>query len=287
MYIGDTKNGGLPPRTAPGSRAYAAAVFFCCAVFICAHAYSHLQRMHVVRRESFLYTLPAPLLVLAAGSFRSLVADGFYIKGVLALTDEYASPAARLDFLHRLFGAAVSLDSRLIEAYFFGGLVVADTPDEIRASISFLEKYQIYNSTNWKILYWIGFNYYQLKEYEKAALFYGRAAMCPHAPRFLSTNQAMFFYKAGRPAAGIIYLEGLLSSIADARQAEHIRMKLQWLTAIAFLEKQVGLFTQEYGRLPRSVSELISCGLVARIPDDVFGKGFSINQKTGRVESAL
>jgi|GEM_PF-1239608 tetratricopeptide (TPR) repeat protein len=259
--------------------AIAACLFLVMAMSVTLHRRYHFET------ERILYLPYAPYLAMMDNSLKSGIADFFYIRMVLSLTDEFKDKNERLKYIQNTAAVSVTLDPRMVQSYFFAGVVIADDNESLRKGISFLTDYSYLAPDDWRLPYWIGVNYYQLGEYLKAAQFYQKAGQKPGAPNFLKTNPALFYYKSGETVAGIAYLEGLAGSVNDARQLELIERKLEWLRRIAFLEKNAGEFKQRFGRYPDELEDLVRAGLIGSIADDPFGVGFYWDKQEKRVKS--
>lgn len=245
----------------------------------------YLQHSFRLEKQKILYTPSPKALKLLSGSFTSFLADMFYIRGVLGITEEFQDPLQRVSWIQDNFSMALSLDPKLVQGYFFAAMVIGHSKESIEKGIAFLEKHRGLNSSEWRIPYWLGFNYYQLGNYLKAAEYYQEASRLPGAPEFLKSNPAVFYYRAGRADSGVIYLRGLLSSLKEKRQAEWIKLKLEWLENIVVLEKKVTEFKSRFGYLPDNLEELVSRGLLSELPRDPFGKGYYLDKENARIKS--
>lgn len=230
---------------------------------------------------------PAAYMEVLCGSQRGACAGLFYVRGILALTDDADSALAAMEWAQKNFDTALHLDPRLVQAYFFAGVVAARDRQRLYRGIDFLKSGMSRLPDEWQIPYWIGFNYYQLGEHLAAAEYFEKAAACPQAPAFLKGIQPMMFYRAGRPDLGVVFLQGLKSSVKETRQLAAIERKLAWLQNLIMLEERVGAFRTRFGRLPGGLDELVSSGLIGRVPDDVFGTGYYLDQNSGRVQSGF
>lgn len=258
-------------------------------VFIAAGSYL-LENNFLLAKRKIFYVPPANYLKAVCGSFRSLCADFFYIRGVLAITQtgEFKDRADWANWVQKNFEAALTLDPKLTQGYFFAGIVIVrDKPEEISKGISFLENGLKLNSSDWQIPYWIGLNYYQAGDFLKAAEYYQKASEFPDAPQFLKSNQSAFYYKANRPDLGLAFLEGLAHSIKDPEQLKWIEIKLKWFKNIVELQGKVEEFKRLYGYPPLDLETLIETGLIKEIPADPFGSGYYIDKDSGRVKSKV
>jgi len=244
-----------------------------------------MENILIFPERKFFYVPPLDYLKIVSGSFRSFCADMFYIRGVLAVAEKIEDTDTWVDWVQKNFETATSLDPELTQSYFFAGVVIGRDEESINKGIQFLEKGFRRNPDEWQLPYWLGFNYYQLGNYLKAIEFYQRASLLPGAPDYLKSNQAMLYYKAGRPDLGRVYLEGFLRSVEDSRQLKWIETKLRWLDNIVYLEEKVRQFRKAFGFWPQELEELVKTGILDEIPEDPFGKGYYLDKDSHRVKS--
>jgi tetratricopeptide (TPR) repeat protein len=212
---------------------------------------------------------------MVSGSFQPLLAQGIFVKGILDLHEKIPQKAA---YLSNLFLTSFSLDPRLVQSCFFAGVVLPENREEIIQAIAFLKAARAINPDTWRIPYWIGFNYYLLQDYLSAASYYRIASECKDSPGFLITNQAALYYLAGKPQAALLYYQGLLHSVKDSRQLELIQLKMLWLNRLVSLQEAVETFKGKFSRWPQELEELVEAKIMDRIPEDVFGKGYYLEQ---------
>ena len=246
-----------------------------------------LKRFSFLSKKYSYFVPDSRYLELIRGNFRQALADAYYIKGILAITDNFTSYQDKLYWVQKNFAAALALNPELLQAYFFGGVVMAQDKKSLTASIKFLESGLRLNPLKWEIPYWIGFNYYQLGDYLSAAQFYQQASILPGAPNYLKSNQPMLYYRAGKAGLGLLYLKGLEASVNDPEQLRWIKLKVEWLSNIVMLEEKVREFFKKYGRQPKDLDELAEEGLIESIPADPFGGGYYLDAKSGKIMSSF
>ncbi len=244
-----------------------------------------LQINSAITEERLLFVPPYEYLRNIQGGIKNLLADVYYIKGVLGVTDEFRNREERLPWIQEVFKAAVLLDKDMLQAYFFAGSAIVNTKDELKQGNEFLLFGLVNSPTYWQIPYWLGFNYYLLGDNLKAAEFYALASKRPGAPGFLKSNQVMLYYRAGEPRLGLLYLEGLLESVKDPQQLKWVKLKIEWLKNMITLQDAVESFKDHYGRLPQSLEELENKGIISDIPQDPFGSGYYLDSESGKIKS--
>jgi tetratricopeptide (TPR) repeat protein len=247
-------------------------LFFCLTVITLSY---RLSGVALVQKKPLYYLPSVQYLSSVSGTFKPIVAEMMFIKGVLELTDEIPG---RVPYLINVFRTAVYLDPKLMSAYFFGGTIVPVKKADIPLGNVFLEEAASLNPGDWRIPFWIGFNYLQLGEYLKAAEYYQKSSLLPGAPAYLKTNQAMFYYKAGKAEMGLVYLESLAQTITDERLMELFKKKIDWLKNIVFLEGKTRKFKELFGFWPKDLNELVQKGLIEKVPDDPFGRGYQLDK---------
>lgn len=222
------------------------------------------------------YALPSAQFVkIASGTFRPLAADLLFVKGVLDLSEEIPQKGS---YLINLFEISAKLDPKMEEAYFLGGVVAPKNKEDISRGISFLKQGMELNPNSWKIPYWIGFNYLELGAHSRVIQYYKKAASYPDSPNYIKTNLPFFYYQAQKYQQGIIYLQTLLKIIEDKRVVKIIENKVRWLKNMIFLEKKISDYKREYGQWPKELDDLVKKGLLEKIPEDSFGRGYYLEE---------
>ncbi|MCF7907600.1 MAG: hypothetical protein K9L86_01825 [Candidatus Omnitrophica bacterium] len=246
---------------------------------------SSLQTATPAIEERILFVPPAEFLRSIKGGFKNIIADTYYIRGVLAISDEFKSRKERIKWVQEVFKAAVLLDPDMLQAYFFAGSAIVNSKEEIKQGNEFLKFGLTQSPSYWQIPYWIGFNYYLLDDYLSAAEFYRKASLFPEAPNYLKSNQPMLYYRAGEVRLGLMYLEGLLESVSDPDQLKWLKLKIEWLKNMVVLQDKVEQFKDRYQRLPNNLAELVDRNFISEIPNDPFGGGYYLGTESGKIRS--
>ncbi len=241
--------------------------------------FSVILNKTLLPRKNALYYIPsAKYIKFISGTFYSLVAHLLFIKAVLDYPEEIPHKTHYIISLCRI---VVSLDHNIEEAFFFGGVVVPETSKEIKEGIYFLKEGLKVFPSDWRIPFWIGFNYLQLGNYSRAIELYKYASSLPESPPFLKSNLPFLYYRAGSVEEGAIYLNSLLCSIDNKHLKKIIKKKIQWLKDLSFLKKKVEDYYILYHSWPSSLDELVKKNLLDKIPEDTFGRGFYLDYGKG------
>lgn len=232
------------------------------------------------------YVPPYSYLDIMSGNFRPLVAQMFLIRGIMSIGER--EPQA-FDYILDNLRLSAQLDPNLSYAYIVGGIIAPRGSQELRRATIFMRQGMEKLPDDWRIPFWVGFNYLQLGDNLKAAEYYRQASTLPGAPNYLKSMTARYYYEAGKSDIGVIYLESIRNSVKDTRTLKNIDLKIAWLQNIVFLEEKVKVFHDTLGRWPDGLDELLTAGLIDKIPPDPFGKGYGMDKNQakypGRVKS--
>ena len=113
-------------------------LIFCCCLVIIPLTSLHLQTVPSLAVEQIFFMPPVEYLKNIKGGFKNSLADAYYIKGVLAITDEFESRKQRIGWIQEVFKAAVLLDPDLLQAYFFAGAAIVNSKEELKKGNEFL-----------------------------------------------------------------------------------------------------------------------------------------------------
>ncbi|MCF7873832.1 MAG: hypothetical protein K9L84_03560 [Candidatus Omnitrophica bacterium] len=237
----------------------------------------YLSKKSPIQQKINYFLVPAKTLKITTGTFQPLVAELLFIKGVLGLSENRPQ---QTDNLMSLFETSIELNPKIKEAYFLGAVVVPKNKKDILKGISLLKKGLELNPSSWRIPYWIGFNYLELRIYSKVIEYYKKAANKPNSPGYIKTNLPFFYYKNQNYQQGIVYLQTLLKTVKDKNVKRIMENKINWLKNIIFLEKKIQDYKNLYKQWPISLKELVKKDLLDKIPSDPFGKKYYLERKS-------
>lgn len=263
------------------------AVIFLCLIYCLSFI---LEKSISYSPEISLQFVPSAKVVQALSiNQEPLIADLFFARTAIHLGGNYKTPGNRnLDWMYANLDLVTSLDPDFRSAYFYGGMIIPLGEEQVKRGIKFLEEAMQRSPRDWHLPFWIGCNYYfELQDYLAAAEYFARAAKLPSSPEFLDSVRAVIFYKAKQPKTALNILEALSSSIENKEAKVLLERKINWLKNILELEGGVARFKDRFTRLPESLEELVSRGLLKAIPADPFGQGYFLDKNTGNVKSVF
>jgi tetratricopeptide (TPR) repeat protein len=247
---------------------------------------SFSTRIFGLNKPKNYYVPPYAYLDIMSGNFRPLVAQMFLIRGIMSIAEK--DPQS-FDFILDNLKLAAQLDPKLTYAYIVAGIIAPRNGQELRRATIFMKQGMENAPDDWRLPFWIGFNYMQMGDNLKAAEYYRRASTLPRAPNYVKSMTAFYYYQADKSDMALVYLESVRNYIKNSHTLQNIDLKITWLQNIVFLEEKVKAFRQASGRWPDDLDELVKAGLIDKIPHDTFGKGYELDKNQakypGRVKS--
>jgi tetratricopeptide (TPR) repeat protein len=241
-----------------------------------------------------LYVRSPQVLSRAALSYRSLVADAYWIRTIQHYggTKLSKDPNKQYDLLFPLLDLTTSLDPHFNTAYRFGAIFLAEPPPagpgRPDQAIALLQKGLQAQPDRWEFAEDIGFVYYWWqRDYAKAADWFRRAADMPNAPNWMAGLAAVTLAQGGnRASSRVLWQEMLRNAEAEwiAAQARFRLAQLDALDQIEALERVVTTYTQRTGAPPRDWTDVIRAGLLRGIPVDPERHPYLLAPQRGRVE---
>ncbi len=160
--------------------------------------------------------------------------------------------------LYPLIDAATTLDPQFDEAYSYGAIVLPAVDPE--QAIAIANKAINNNPNDWRYHQYLGFIYWKLEDYKKAAAVYSQGAKIEGAPVFLGLMAARMKNEGGsRETAREIYTQ-MLSSATDSNTRASIELRIKELDSIDQMELvQEVLDDQEkkLGVCPKSLKSVL------------------------------
>ncbi|MGA2646180.1 MAG: hypothetical protein ABSF15_15825 [Candidatus Sulfotelmatobacter sp.] len=238
-----------------------------------------------------LYINSPQFLKRASLGYSGLLADIYWTRAVQYFGSRHHDEAKSYELLAPLLELTTQLDPHLIVAYEFGASFLAPPapsgagqPDR---AIQLMEYGIKNNRDDWKLYYDLGFVYYMnLKDYPKAADAFERGSMIPNAHPFMRVLAAQMAQHAGEFDTARMLWSATYQNSQDKQirtnAVEHLRA-LRVDETVTQLQQAVTRFGGRTGRLPASMSELVTAEGLPRVPVDPDGHPYKLTAE-GRVE---
>lgn len=233
---------------AGGRRPSRAAAVFLLTVLLLLQAglqHSFARRYPAKNIENLLYLPKGEGLKIMSLGFRSLMADVLWMKAI-GYFGGHTFTDQQYPWLYHILDQVTDLDPPFRSPYIFGGVVLSVAADSAEESIALLRKGMDYHPDDWRLPFYIGFNYfYYLKDPVRASEYIQVAATLPARPQYMPFLAASLMTEAGRLETAIAFLE----TVAANTQEEYVRRQIA--EKIALLRA---------GEIPDGLEKFLSSG---------------------------
>lgn len=231
-------------------------------------------------------TLPdAELLKVVAGDQRYLVAQYAVVKVLFyygTLVEKFQQKIVIEPEYFNMFKtlqASSRLDPWNADVYYFTQAAFTWELKKI-AEVNEMLKYGMqYRTWDYQLPFFAGFNaaYFQ-KDYTTAALYLKKAAELSHDP-LMANLSARYFYESGQNELGLRFIEFMQKHTTDSKLIALYELRKQALIAVMTIQGAVEEYGRRFGKAPSRISDLITSGVLRRIPADPYGGKFYIDEK--------
>lgn len=242
------------------------------------------------------YNPPTPIMWLQAGpvmkraalGYDVLLADIFWIRSLVYFGRQRLTTGAdqTFDLLYPMLDLVTTLDPRFTLAHRFGAIFLSEPPPtgpgRPDLAIELLQKGLQRDPNRWEYARDIGFVYsWSYRDYKKAAEWFEKASLMPNAPFWLKSTAAITLTRGGERGAARMLWQQLYETAEDGwlQEAAEIRLaQLDALDVIDALNRAVWRYEARTGRFPSTWQELVSAGVLRRIPTDPVGVPYVLDQ---------
>ncbi|MGI8669298.1 MAG: tetratricopeptide repeat protein [Aridibacter sp.] len=224
--------------------------------------------------------------------FEGLLADWYWMRSLQYIGDKVVNSKENLDLenlkplnpklLYPLLENAATLDPQFLEVYSYGAVVLpAINPEQ---AIEFTEKGIANNPDEWRLYQHLGYIYWKLNKYAKAAEVYQKGSEIKDAPPFMKLMAAKMKNEGGsRETARQIYRQ-MLDEAQDTQIKENAKIRLLELDSFNerdAIQKVLTQFKEQKGRCANDWQEIFPLLQNVKLPD---GKDFRVDDKGNIVD---
>lgn len=173
------------------------------------------------------------------------------------------------------------LDPRLSIPYYWSVLILPDTrfPERIDEAIAIGDRGIKTADQDWRLAFYLAMDYALYKDdYAKAALYFDMAARMPGIPETQKTFSENYgLIPKTREAAKQMWAF-LYQTSGDETTKQRALLHIERFNDLDVLEYAAKLYKQKYGAFPKTISDMVSGGILRSVPQDPFGFPFTIDQ---------
>ncbi len=234
-------------------------------------------------------TLPPVLVKLMSFEFRSIAADLFFIR----VSQFYGGKIERMEgatkedwqWLNENLLLITELDPYFEDPYYMANAFLAWNARMIDEANFLLMRGTEKRSWDWNFPFYIGFNkaYFQ-GENKEGAKFLLKAYERPGAWKGLATLAARLYHAERETETAIVFLTKFYENETNPGARRWLRLRIDVLERILVLEKAIESYRDKVGVSPNKIVDLVTDGIIERIPEDPYGGDFYIDGK-GKVRT--
>lgn len=241
--------------------------------------------------EETLY-IPSPTLVKRMSlGYTGLLADIYWTRVVQYFGGLHHERSTQYKLLGPLLDITTTLDPKLVVAYEFGSIFLAQQPPEGAgdpdAAVRLVERGIKKNPDQWRLYYHLGFiQYIEKKDYKAAADAFARGSQVPGAHPWMKIMAATMAQHGGDVQTARFLWTKIYESTDDQMIKANAIKRLRALKVdedVAYLQDLLRNYRERTGRFPASWNEMVAGGYVRGVPVDPLGHPYRL-MSDGRVE---
>ena len=261
-------------------------------VLLSGYFFSHnqltIERDKIIKKDFIDYTMPSVFVEPISLEFKGLVSDFLmfkfmtFIGGQVHNMRDYDNKY--WDYTVQTLDAITDLDPYFFDPYLFAEMFLTVNAPKYDDANNLLLKAREHIKDDYRIPYYLGFNYhYYLKDDATAAKYFIEASkIAPPSHYYLASLAARLSLYSDNHKLGIKFLEDMLKITTIPRAKVEFRQRIEALKSMELLDQKVEVFKSTYKKNPTSLSELVDTGIIEKIPEEPYGGKF-ILLPNGRV----
>jgi hypothetical protein len=242
--------------------------------------------------QEVLYIPSAKVVKRMSLGYSGLLADIYWTRVVQYFGTKHHAKSKQYLILEPLLDTTTTLDPKLLPAYEFGSVFLAQKPPEgggnPQGAARLVEKGIRENPESWRLYYDLGYIYWlELKDPARAADAFERGSHIAGAHPWMRVMAAALAGHAGETETATYMWTNILNSSDDENLRANALNRLRCLrvdSEVKILQDRVDEYTKQNGRFPSGWPELISAGLLRGFPTDP--KNHPYQLVSGRVQVA-
>jgi tetratricopeptide (TPR) repeat protein len=261
-------------------------VFIICYLFVI-FPFTHSMRSKLVVEK--LGVLPrVEVFSFVSADHKQLVAASLVMKvmmyfgGLMDNTPGQYKIRPDYQTMSRMIHGSVKLDPYNMDAYYFAQALLVWDAHAYKVATDLMAYGMKYRTWDWYLPFFAAFNSaYFIKDYQTAAKYYKLAADLSGEPLY-ATLAGRYMQQTGQTEMAIAYLSAMAKTAKNEAIRQGYMTRLNALKVVRVIEVARDSYTAMNGKLPTTISEMVSRGYLTGIPSDPYGGVFYL-EADGRV----
>lgn len=239
-------------------------------------------------REEMVYFPSGAFLDEVSAGQDEILADYLWLRAI-QYYGMHRQTDRQYQWAKHIFHVITALNPRFVEAYRFGGLVLAADANDLAGGIDLLKRGFHANQDRWEIPFDLGFLHYLSHQDLLAAAYFQRAAALPGAGEQVRRFTAFAYRRGGDEVAAQemwLQMRNTATNPVTREIADYALKDIELQKALSILQAAADAYRGAENTTARSVNDLVRAHLLDEAPNDPFGRGFLIDS-SGRVLSVF
>jgi tetratricopeptide (TPR) repeat protein len=272
------------PRRGSASLVLVALLFLLCAGIVSLKLAVERIPRKKIPGASIIYIPSGKYLKFATFGYSSLAADLIYIWAIQYYTTY--TIVDRFQNLEHIFSIIAELDPRYTDPYEIGALIAVNEAKDLGLAYKIMDLGLAKNPDQWIFPFEAGHFAQKAGDFETARKYYEKTMNIPGAPDIARRLYAAAGFKVSDlKESWETWLE-VYNTAKDERTKKIAGKHLYQVKSaldINLLKEAVRRFRERYQRPPAELDELVRFGIVSALPQDLDGKAYVYNPKTGEI----
>jgi hypothetical protein len=246
---------------------------------------SSRHELNIQGQESPLFNLPTVMTQVIAGEFKGLLADYAVMEVGSIIGKKEKVTLEEWKTVARLFDHALELDPYFQQSYMLLQGTLPWYTKDYDVTIALLETSKDHRYWDWIPGFFIGFDYfYFVKDNLKASEHLMEASNVKDAPPALVTFGARLAQQSGKNETAISFLRTMLEKEKDQDKRDMLMKRIDVHLALDILETGITAYRNKLGKNPDKLDDLVSAGILAKLPDNPYGYPFGYDPESGNLK---
>lgn len=232
------------------------------------------QRGAEATLEDVLYLPSGKTVKRLSLGYSSLLANIYWTRAVQYFGSRHRAHSTQYNLLYPLLDITTDLDPKLIVAYDYGAVFLAQQPPEGAGqpdkAVALAEKGIRANPEYWRLYFTLGFVHYIDRDDPVAAqAAFEKGSQVPGALPWMKVMAARMAERTKDINTSTLLWEGVYETTNDREVKKAAQIHLDSLHAardLSELERRVQVYRQQTGRFPATWADMIRAGLLPGVP---------------------
>lgn len=208
--------------------------------------------------------------------YSSVIADLLWLEVVQAIGEKQISDSG-YQWIYHAVDVVTSLDPKFEFSYQIAGIALATLGKQYDLSNQILLKGIKNTPDDWRLPFYLGFNYYfYLNDYKNAAKYISLSATLPGHSAYLPGFAARLYVQANDPDLALEFLKQIYDDSKDENTKEQIENRIKEVIIerdIRHLNKAIEVYQNRFGNI-QTLTDLVRAKMIQRVPAEPFGGSY-------------